>query len=350
MEQSCVVEPQNMCNWSASPRQGLTSQDPLPVPGAIDIKRLLQVKAETERRLASVRARVNLLSSNDQRLRKEINKQPLASHGNNHRQSMQEALHQKQQEQNAHEQALKSRAANLREKLRQSASVPRVAKLEEKKAAAEQLREDSKRLQSELHDARERARQSKIMQVEVQKQKRRQQQLRRELEATRREQARQDANALKYAELQEDLLYTEHAVASAEREEILALSRLRNSQQLRTSKQLQVVSAFGQDGSGSEQKVQDVSGVSTVLQGIQNGHRTESLSSQIAAGLGQIEEGDEPTPSPTAKGRSPRAEVRVPPQGVAAAVAEAAAVAIARANSASGRVSVSPEEQESVTK
>merc|ERR1719258_438532 len=91
-----------------------------------------------------------------------------------------------------------------------------------------------------LKDVKEQTLQSKAMRVEVQKQQRRQHLLRRELDRTRREQAIQDVNALKYSELQEELQSGELAIAAAEHEEMSAVARLQNSQNVRSEVTLQL--------------------------------------------------------------------------------------------------------------
>merc|ERR1712204_128705 len=72
------------------------------------------------------------------------------------------------------------------------------------------------------------------MQIEVRRQQQRQNQLRKELERTRREKSVQDANALRYAELQEEIAVSDVSLAAAEREELHAVSRLQNSQGVRS--------------------------------------------------------------------------------------------------------------------
>jgi len=84
-----------------------------------------------------------------------------------------------------------------------------------------------------LQDVRQQTLQNKQMQVECQRQQRRQQRLRKELEQARRDQARQDVNAMKWAELQEEVQNVEAAIAAAECEELSAVSRLQNSQSVR---------------------------------------------------------------------------------------------------------------------
>eukprot|EP00933_Yihiella_yeosuensis_P026490 TRINITY_DN20573_c0_g1_i1.p1 TRINITY_DN20573_c0_g1~~TRINITY_DN20573_c0_g1_i1.p1 ORF type:complete len:353 (+),score=66.66 TRINITY_DN20573_c0_g1_i1:144-1202(+) len=237
---TCEIGSTRSSSSSARPSR-LTSKESLPaqgVPGAVEIKRLLKIKVAQEERLQSVRARIGCLSAHDQRVWKDVKvlqqREMVVYEAQWRRQNQQAEIVKLHKDVIEREEALRERARRIRTQLLQSKTAPRMAVIEQNKAAASQIREDSKRLMAALQDVREQSRQSKAMQVEVRRQQQRQRQLRKELEGSRKEQTRQEINALRYAEIQEDIQVLEDAIADAENEELAAVSRMQNFQSVRS--------------------------------------------------------------------------------------------------------------------
>lgn len=208
------------------------------MPTVNDCRRLVKMKAEQEQRLKMLKARVDHLGAHERQVWKDVastQRQSLQAPQNQRRRQAQqeERLHVERQL-IAQEQAIRDRAQAMRQQIFETKDGPRIKKFEENQTIGVQVREDSKRLMAALHKVREKSYQSKVMQVEVRKQQQRQNQLRKELERTRREQAVQDANVLRYAELREEIVNSGLSLAATEREELHAVSRLQNSQGVRS--------------------------------------------------------------------------------------------------------------------
>lgn len=212
-------------------------EDAALTPTSIDIKRLAKMKAEQERKLKSIRARVDHLGAAERRVWKDVTcTQQMslqAQEAQVRRQSEQAERLRHEREQMARLQALRGRTQQLRQRAVETKGLPKLLKFEENQAVAQKAREDSRRLAAAMQDARDRTLHSKAMQVEVRRQQQRQQRLRRELHRAQVDKARQDEAAAKYAELQEEMRNVDNAIAEAECEEMTAVSRLQHSQTVR---------------------------------------------------------------------------------------------------------------------
>jgi len=231
----------------------VTEEESPLTPSMVDCKRLSKIKAEQEQRLQMLRARVDRLQTTERKVWKDVTwtqQRSLAAQEAQWRRQAQQAERLRlERDLVSQEQALRERAREARQRASETKDVPRLRKFEENQAIGKQVRQDSKRLMAALQEVREQTLQSKAMQVEVRRQQRRQQLLRKELEGARKEQSRQDYNALKCAELQEEIQNAELAIAAAEREELSAVSRLQNSQSVRAEvlTQLQDIEACSEE-------------------------------------------------------------------------------------------------------
>lgn len=226
-------------------------EEPILMPTLTDCRRLARVKAEQEKRLQMLHTRVERLTTHEQRVWKEVTSTQQMSLQAQEAQWRRQAKHGEririERELLTQEQVLRDRVQDMRMQVLETKDAPRHENFREKQLVGKQVREDSRRLRSALSEVKEQTFQSKCMRVEVQRQKQRQQRLRRELDRTRRQQVVQDANAIKYAELQEELQNGELAMAAAETEELSAVSRLQSSQNVRSEvvSQLQEIEARG---------------------------------------------------------------------------------------------------------
>merc|ERR1740122_77989 len=210
---------------------------PPPAPALVDVKRLMKLKAEQQERLKKLRVRVDRLASQEQRVWKDVartqEKSLQAQEKQMQRQEQQGELARLERQISAQEQALRNRVRDQRLYTLETRDVPRLRKLEENKALSDQVRNDSKRLNASVQLSREQQVQNKAAHVDARRQQCRQQKLKRELDRTRKERVLQEANAERYAELQEEIQNAELAIAVAERQEINAVQRLQNSQSVR---------------------------------------------------------------------------------------------------------------------
>merc|ERR1740122_371205 len=194
---------------------------PPPAPALVDVKRLMKLKAEQQERLKKLRVRVDRLASQEQRVWKDVAR------------TQEKSLQAQEKQMQRQEQALRNRVRDQRLYTLETRDVPRLRKLEENKALSDQVRNDSKRLNASVQLSREQQVQNKAAHVDARRQQCRQQKLKRELDRTRKERVQQEANAERYAELQEEIQNAELAIAVAERQEINAVQRLQNSQSVR---------------------------------------------------------------------------------------------------------------------
>jgi len=234
---------EELASWQGSTTSSLGStcevaEEPILMPTVADCRRLAKMKAEQEQRLKMVKARVDRLGAHERQTWKDVastQRKSLQAQGTQwRRQAQQEERLHIERQLLAQEQAVRDRAQAMRQQVFETKGGPRSRKFEENQTNGVEVREDSKRLMAALHKVREQSLQSKVMQIEVRRHKQRQNLLRRELERTRREQCVQDANALRYAELQEEIVNSGLSLAAAEREELHAVSRLQNSQGVRS--------------------------------------------------------------------------------------------------------------------
>merc|ERR1740122_54188 len=210
---------------------------PPPAPALVDVKRLMKLKAEQQERLKKLRVRVDRLASQEQRVWKDVartqEKSLQAQEKQMQRQEQHGELARLERQISAQEQALRNRVRDQRLYTLETRDVPRLRKLEENKALSDQVRNDSKRLNASVQLSREQQVQNKAAHVDARRQQCRQQKLKRELDRTRKERVQQEANAERYAELQEEIQNAELAIAVVERQEINAVQRLQNSQSVR---------------------------------------------------------------------------------------------------------------------
>lgn len=218
-------------------RSGMDEDCPPIIPNVCDIKRLQKLKADQEQRLKSLCTRVDRLTSQEQRVWKDVaHTQQRSLHAQEkqwQRQAQEAERLRTEREAMVHQQALQERVRSMRLRTLETKDIPRTEKFEENKRISRQVREDVERHARALRTVRQQEIQAKAMQVELQRQQRRQQKLQRELDITRQEQARQDMNMLRFAELQEEIQNAEVAINVAEREELSAVHRLQNSQTVR---------------------------------------------------------------------------------------------------------------------
>jgi len=232
-------------SWQGSTTNSLGSsgaevaeEEPILTPSMMDCRRLVKMKADQGCRLKMLRARVGRLACQERRVWKDValtqQRSLQAQEYQWSRQAGQAERIHLERDLISQEQVARDRARELRLRRLVDKGAPRLEKFEMNQAVGRQTREESKQLEAALKEVREQALQSKIMQVEVRRQRERQQRLRKELEKTRREQVVQEAIALKFADLQEELQNNDQALACAEREEMSAVSRLQNSQSVRS--------------------------------------------------------------------------------------------------------------------
>jgi len=205
-------------------------------PSVVDIKRLMKVKQDRELRLKMLQNRVNRLNNQEEGVWKQVARtQQRTSKTLDMQRQVQAEKEQLRQEREllAQDEVLRDRAREIRLRSINSHTL-RQLKFEENKAVGKQVREESQRMMSVLTGYKQQALQSKAMHVDVCRQHRTQQKLRAELNERRREQARQDMNALKFAELQEQILNADLDIDEAEQEELEALRRLQNSQSVQS--------------------------------------------------------------------------------------------------------------------
>lgn len=207
-------------------------------PGWSDCRRLAKIKADQEQRLKMLRTRVDRLTDSERRVWKDVvwsqHRSMQVQEAQWRRQASKAQQLRREQETMAREQALRERFRDMRSRSAELKERPRLEKFEENRAAAREVREDSKRLSVALQDVRDQSLKSKKMQVHLQRSRASQSRLRKEIESTQRERMKQDANALRYAELQEEIQSSELAIAAAEEEERKAMSRLQNSHHVRS--------------------------------------------------------------------------------------------------------------------
>jgi hypothetical protein len=233
-----------------------TQQEDLLIPSAVDLKRLHTAKKEQEQRLQSLQARVKLLNTREQGVWKDVKLTQQMSQQTQEAQRRKKLQEQARLRADREEWARKGekqiRTQDMRTARDANRSQPRLQKYAENQAIANEVRENSRKVAAIIEETREQTRQNKAMQVALRRQTNRQPKLQRELAVTCQVQAKQDLTAMKYSQLHEDMQSIEAAIAKAEREETLAMSRLQNSQQVRSTvfSQLkaQVVIA---DGAGS---------------------------------------------------------------------------------------------------
>lgn len=209
------------------------------MPDAVSVRRLMKLKAEQQQRLKTMRARVDRLAVQEERLWKDVTSIQRMSI-----KAQETQLHKRrlQAERGYAEKELLRREHSLRrqaeeQRCRQAAVLGhhKQVKLDENRAAAQQVRQDSQRLLSTLQQVRERAQQNKQMHVELQRHQHRQHRLKRELEQGQREQLRQAKLTATYAQLRDELMSVEQAVAVVEKQEVNAVLRLQNSQNVRAN-------------------------------------------------------------------------------------------------------------------
>jgi len=207
-------------------------------PSMCDIKRLQKLKVDQEQRLKALCVRVDRLTSQEQKVWKDVAyTQQRSLHAQEkqwQRQAQEGERLRMERELMVQEQALRERARQMRMQTLENKDLPRLQKFDENRASSRVVREDSERHARSMRNLREQELKGKNMQVELRRQQRRQLQLQRELEFTRKEQLRQDANMSKFGELQEEIQNAELAIAVAEREELSAVNRLQNSQTVRS--------------------------------------------------------------------------------------------------------------------
>lgn len=225
-------------------------------PGAVDIQRLRKSKKEQEQRLKLLRCRINHLTTQETSVWKDVawtQQMALqAQEASCHRQVEQTEQARVQHHMNARDRALRKNTVETRSKILEKSNLTRLAKFEDKKSQGQQVREDSQRFQAALSLVRERTLQRKQTLVDAQRQKRRQQQMRRDQEIARQEQARQDMNMSKFAQMQEEMQSVEFALAEAEREELIALSRLQHSRSVHSDSVSHLHNIQGNSAEGSE--------------------------------------------------------------------------------------------------
>lgn len=208
-------------------------------PDAVDIRRLTKFKAEQEQRLQTMRARVDRLAAQDQRLCKDVTSIHRMSlkvqETQMHKRKLQAERERVEQELLTREQSLRRQAEEQRCRQAAVRGLPKQVKLEENRAAAEQVRQDSHRLLCALHQVRERTQRNKQMHVQLQRHQRKQRRLRRELEQGQLEERRQANLTAEYEQLRDDLMVVEQAVAVLEEQEVKAVLRLQNSQSVHAS-------------------------------------------------------------------------------------------------------------------
>jgi|EP00927_Polykrikos_kofoidii_P062322 hypothetical protein len=213
------------------------TREPLLVPTIVDIKRLEKVKAEQDLRLRMLKTRVGHLSNNERQVWKDVTwTQQMSLQTQEAQMRRQAELAQRERVANdiaQQEQLLRERARDQRQRTLEYKDVPRLKKFEGNKMVGRMVRDDSKRMSQALSDNRESERENKALQVDGRRTERRQHKLRKELEQSRSERDREQRQALKYAELQEEISSAEMAIASAERDELIAVHRLQNSQNVR---------------------------------------------------------------------------------------------------------------------
>jgi hypothetical protein len=214
------------------------TEEEILIPSWSDCRRLAKIKAEQEQRLKMLRTRVDRLTDSERRVWKEVmwsqHRSLQVQEAQWRRQAQKARNLRREQETMAREQALRERFRDMRSRSADLKERPRLDKFEENRTIAGQVREDTRRLSSAMQDVREQSLKSKRMQVDLQRSRASQARLRRELECTNRERVKQDANAVRYAELQEEIQSSEMAIVAAEDEERKALSRLQNSQHVRS--------------------------------------------------------------------------------------------------------------------
>lgn len=213
------------------------TREPLLVPTIVDIKRLEKVKAEQEQRLKMLQTRVDHLTNNERQVWKDVTwTQQMSLQTQEAQLRRQAELAQRERVANdiaQQDQLLRDRAREQRQRTMEYKDVPRLKKFEGNKMVGRLVRDDSKRMSQALSDNRESERQNKALQVDGRRTERRQNKLRKELDQSRAERDREQRQALKYAELQEEISNAEMAIASAERDELTAVHRLQNSQNVR---------------------------------------------------------------------------------------------------------------------
>uniref|UniRef100_A0A7S3W4Y5 Trichohyalin-plectin-homology domain-containing protein n=1 Tax=Strombidinopsis acuminata TaxID=141414 RepID=A0A7S3W4Y5_9SPIT len=223
-------------NSVGSTSEAYEEEDQSLTPTGTDIKRLQKVKAEQERRLKLLNARVDRLNAQERRVWKDVTStqhMSLQEQENLWRRQAQEAERSRlEREQHMHRQALRERAQRIRARQLEGQDMQRMTKFEEKKHVAERGREESRRLAAMLEAGKEQDRQRKLMMAEARREQLRQQRLRKEQEEARRERARKDLCAQTFVALQEEMQHIEFEIAAAEHEELSAVSRLQHSQRV----------------------------------------------------------------------------------------------------------------------
>lgn len=205
-------------------------------PNVVELKRLFKTKKEQEERLKMLQARVNLLKKRENNVWKDVKS---TQHMSLQQQDVQRRKHMEQLErvrverdERARQGALQMRAQDIRTQRAQH-GIPRQQKFEEKQLKAHEARDYSRRTLSSLDQAREQAQRRKAQQVAQRREECRQHKLMREQAIYNQENARRGNNVMKYTSLQEDVQNIEEMIAQAEREEMAAMHRLQDSQQVR---------------------------------------------------------------------------------------------------------------------
>lgn len=208
------------------------------VPNAMDIRRLQTLKAEQERRLTQVGTRIERLKAQERKVWKDMTQTQRQQLKHQEVQWSRQAKENDQirarRELHESSQYRRERCQEQRFRSLETKDIYRQQKFEENKRVGEKVRADSKKLNAALQDLREQTRQTKIMQVELRKQQSRQAKLKQQLTETHQERMREDGKLVQYGDLQEQLRAMELEMLAAEREEMVAVQQLQNSQQFRT--------------------------------------------------------------------------------------------------------------------
>lgn len=213
---------------SQAPQSAEGDKQPL-APNEVDIWRLNKERSEQEQQLQAIRARVERLRGQEQRVWKDV-----ANFQQKFRQRQEVQAHREAKqadlarERMNREKDLQEQKLRQRDQLQLSNSLQ--FKIEEKRAAAQQVRDQRKMSKEALNLAKDELQRRTKQLVDARREESRQQQVRKSAERAKREEARQFANSTKVNGIQADLANIKLAIAAAKREEEYAASRLQNSQ------------------------------------------------------------------------------------------------------------------------